>query len=58
MAMGAGGGLLTGCIFLFTGRWAKTGAGGGGGRGVKGDVYCGPFIFLLFDRKSLVYVTS
>ena len=31
-----GGGLLTGCIFLFTGRSAQNWGGGGGGGGEKG----------------------
>ena len=56
MAMGWGGGGAFNWMYFFVYR--KMGPKlGRGGRGVKGDVYCGPFI-LLFDRKSLVYVTS
>ena len=56
MAMGGGGAFNW--MYFFVYRKMGQNWGGGGGGGVKGDVYCGPFIFLLFDRKSLVCVTS
>ena len=57
MAMGGGGAFNWMYSFVYRKMGLKLGRGGGG-REVKGDVYRGPFIFLLFDRKSLAYVTS
>ena len=55
MAIGGGGAFNWMYFFVYRKMGLKLGRRGGG---VKGDVYHGPFIFLLFDRKPLVYVTS